>query len=38
MTIVLDILRWTIAIGSVLATLALITWLAMMFFKKDTRE
>jgi len=31
----LGILQWTIAILSVLGTLALFTWIAVMFLKKD---
>jgi len=38
MTIVLNVLRWTIAVLSVAGTLALIGWLAVMFFKKDNRN
>ena len=37
-TILLGILQWTLAIGSVLGTLALFTWLMIMFFKKDRKE
>jgi hypothetical protein len=38
MTIVFDVLRWTIAVLSVAGTLALIGWLAVMFFRKDNRN
>ena len=35
MSVVVDILRWTVAILSVAGTLALLTWIAVMFLKKD---
>ena len=35
MKLVFNVLRWTIAILSVAGTLALIGWMAVMFFKKD---
>jgi hypothetical protein len=38
MNIVFDVLRWTIAILSVAGTLALIGWLALMFFRKDPKN
>jgi hypothetical protein len=38
MTIVLDVLRWIIAVLSVAGTLALILWLAAMFFRKDKQK
>ena len=38
MKLVLDVLRWTIAILSVAGTIALIGWIAVMFFKKDNRN
>jgi len=38
MTIVFNVLRWTIAILSIAGTLALIGWLAVMFFRKDNRN
>jgi hypothetical protein len=38
MKIVFDVLRWTIAILSVAGTLALIGWIAVMFFRKDPRN
>ena len=37
-TILLGVLQWTLAIGSVLGTFALFTWLIVMFFKKDRKE
>jgi len=33
----LGILQWTIAILAVAGTLALFTWIAFLFFKKDRR-
>ena len=33
--IILGVLQWTIAIVSVLGTLALFTWIAVLFLKKD---
>jgi hypothetical protein len=33
--IILGVLQWTIAIASVLGTLALFTWIAVLFLKKD---
>ena len=38
MKLVLDVLRWTIAVLSIAGTLALIGWLAVMFFRKDNRN
>ena len=38
MTIVFNLLRWTIAVLSVAGTLALIGWIAIMFFRKDNRN
>ena len=32
---ILGVLQWTIAIGSVLGTIALFTWIAVLFLKKD---
>jgi hypothetical protein len=29
------VVQWTIAIASVVGTLALVTWIAVLFFKKD---
>jgi len=31
----IGVLQWTIATVSVLGTIALITWVAVLFFKKD---
>jgi len=33
--ILIGVLQWTVAIVSVAATLALITWMLVMVFKKD---
>jgi len=38
MTIVFNILRWTVAILSVAGTLALIVWIAAMIFRKDPHD
>ncbi len=38
MTLVFNVLRWTIAVLSIAGTLALIAWLAVMFFRKDNRN
>jgi hypothetical protein len=38
MSIVFDVLRWVVAILSIAGTLALIGWLAVMFFRKDKRN
>jgi hypothetical protein len=38
MRIIFGVFQWTLAIGSVLGTLALFTWLIVMFFKKDRKE
>jgi hypothetical protein len=35
MRLILGVLQWTIAIVSVLGTIALLTWIAVMFLKKD---
>jgi hypothetical protein len=32
------ILEWTVAIAAVAGTIALFTWLAVLFFRKDTRD
>jgi hypothetical protein len=32
---VLGVIQWTLAIGSVVATLALFTWIIVMLVKKD---
>jgi hypothetical protein len=31
----LGVIQWTLAIGSVVATVALFTWIIVMFVKKD---
>jgi hypothetical protein len=33
--IILGVVQWTIAIVSILGTLALFTWIAVLFLKKD---
>ncbi len=33
--VIVGVLQWTVAIVSVLGTLALFTWIAVMFLKKD---
>ena len=38
MKIVFDVLRWTVAVLSIAGTLALIGWLAVMFFRKDHKN
>lgn len=38
MKIILGIFEWTIAIIAVGGTVALFTWLAMLFFRKDNRD
>lgn len=38
MTVVFNVLRWAIAVLSIAGTLALIGWLAVMFFRKDNRN
>ena len=38
MQIILGVLQWTIAIGSVLGALALFTWIAVLFLKKDGND
>jgi len=35
LTSTLGILQWTLAIGSVIGTIALFTWIVLMVFKKD---
>jgi hypothetical protein len=35
MTSVLGVVQWTLAIASVAGTLALFTWIIVMFVKKD---
>jgi hypothetical protein len=34
---IIGVIQWTIAILSVLGTVALFTWVAILFFKKDRR-
>jgi hypothetical protein len=36
--VLVGVFQWTIAIGSVLGALALITWIAVLFFKKDRHD
>jgi len=38
MKLAFNVLRWTIAVLSIAGTLALIGWLAVMFFRKDNRN
>ena len=38
MKIVLGILEWTLAIAAIAGTIALFTWIAIMFFRKDHRD
>jgi hypothetical protein len=38
MTVVFNVLRWTVAVLAIAGTLALIGWLAVMFFRKDNRD
>jgi hypothetical protein len=38
MNIVLEVLRWTVAILSVGGTVALVTWIAVMILRKDPRN
>ena len=35
MRTLLGVIQWTLAIGSVAGTVALVTWLIVMFVKKD---
>ena len=35
MRTILGVLQWALAIGSVLATVALITWILVMFLRKE---
>jgi hypothetical protein len=35
MSVVVSILQWTLAIASILGTVALLAWMAVMFLKKD---
>jgi len=34
----LGVLQWTVAIGSVLGALALFTWIAILFLKRDRKD
>lgn len=38
MSVFFGILRWAIAIASVAGTLALLIWLAVIFFRKDHND
>ncbi len=38
MKIILGILEWTVAIAALAGTIALFTWLTVLFFRKDTRD
>jgi hypothetical protein len=38
MKLILGILEWTVAIAALAGTIALFTWLAVLFFRKDTRD
>ena len=38
MKIFLGILEWTVAIAAIAGTIALFTWLVVLFFRKDTRD
>ena len=38
MEILVGILQWTIAILSVVGTVALVTWITVMVFKKDRKD
>ena len=38
MTTILGLLQWTLAIVSILGTLALVGWIVLMFFKKDPKR
>jgi hypothetical protein len=35
--VLLGVLQWAIAIGAVAGTIALVTWILVMFFKKDRK-
>jgi hypothetical protein len=32
------VLEWIVAIAALAGTIALVTWLAVLFFRKDTRD
>jgi hypothetical protein len=38
MNIFLGILQWTVAIAAIAGTIALFTWLTVLFFRKDKRD
>ena len=38
MKLVFGILEWTVAILAIAGTIALFSWLAIMIFRKDTRD
>jgi len=38
MKLIIGILKWSVAIAAVAGTIALFTWLAVLFFRKDTRD
>jgi hypothetical protein len=38
MKLIFGILEWIVAIVALAATIALFTWLAVLFFRKDTRD
>jgi ABC-type Na+ efflux pump permease subunit len=38
MKLILGLLAWVIAIAALAGTIALFTWLAVLFFRKDTRD
>ena len=38
MKLIFGILEWTVAIVALAGTIALFTWLAVLFFRKDTRD
>ena len=38
MKLILGILEWTVAIAALAGTIALFTWLAVLFFRKDPRD
>jgi hypothetical protein len=34
----IGVFQWTVAIGSVIGALALFTWIAVLFLKKDRKD
>jgi len=38
MKLILGILEWTLAIAAVAGTIALFSWIAILFFRKDNRD